>query len=113
MRFTEDLCVITGAASGIGRTVAQRFAAEGARVACMDIDAAAAEDTAAKVAAAGGSARAYACDVSDDDGVRQAFARIEAEFGEPISILHANAGIEGPIVPFWEVSAEEWDRVFA
>lgn len=110
MRFSDDLCVVTGAGSGIGRTVARRFAAEEARVACLDVDAEAASATTAEI---GGAARAYACDVSDDDAVQATFARIEADFGEHVSVLHANAGIEGPIAPFWEVSPEEWDRVFA
>jgi NAD(P)-dependent dehydrogenase (short-subunit alcohol dehydrogenase family) len=113
MRFSDDLCVVTGAGSGIGRTVAVRFAAERARVACLDIDVEAASATAAEIAATGGAARAYACDVGDGGAVEETFARIEADFGEPISVLHANAGIEGRIAPFWEVSAEEWDRVFA
>ena len=113
MRFSDDLCVVTGAGSGIGRTVAHRFAAEAARVACLDVDAEAAAATAAEIAAAGGGARAYACDVSDDDAVKQTLTRIEADFEEPISVMHANAGIEGRIVAFWELSSAEWDRVFA
>jgi NAD(P)-dependent dehydrogenase (short-subunit alcohol dehydrogenase family) len=113
MRFSGDLCVVTGAGSGIGRTVARRFAAEAARVACLDLDAEAALATAAAITHTGGAARAYACDVSDDDAVQETFARIEADFGEPPSVLHANAGIEGRIAPFWEVTSEEWDRVFA
>jgi NAD(P)-dependent dehydrogenase (short-subunit alcohol dehydrogenase family) len=113
MRFSDDVCVITGAGSGIGHTVARRFAAEGAKVACVDIDAEAAAATAAEIAAVGGDSRAYSCDVSENDDVREVFGRIEAEFGEPLSVLHANAGIEGPIAPFWEVSPEDWDRVFA
>jgi NAD(P)-dependent dehydrogenase (short-subunit alcohol dehydrogenase family) len=113
MRFSDDVCVVTGAGSGIGRAVARRFAAEGARVACVDLDGDAADAGAQEIAAAGGAARAYACDVSDDDAVQDALGRVETDFGEPLSILHANAGIEGPITPFWEVSAEDWDRVFA
>jgi NAD(P)-dependent dehydrogenase (short-subunit alcohol dehydrogenase family) len=113
MRFSDDVCAITGAGSGIGRTVARRFAAEGAKVACLDIDAEAAAATAAEITAAGGGARAYTCDVSDSHDVGASFGRMEADFGEPLSILHANAGIEGPITPFWEVSPEDWDRVFA
>jgi NAD(P)-dependent dehydrogenase (short-subunit alcohol dehydrogenase family) len=113
MRFSDDVCVVTGAGAGIGHAVARRFASEGAKVACVDLDAEAARASAEAISVAGGSARAYACDVSDSDAVADAFRRIEGDFGEPVSVLHANAGIEGPIVPFWEVSPEDWDRVFA
>ncbi len=113
MRFSDDVCVVTGAGSGIGRAVARRFAAEGARVACVDLDPDSADAGAQEIATAGGAARAYACDVGDNDAVQDALSRIETDFGEPLSILHANAGIEGPIIPFWEISPEDWDRVFA
>lgn len=112
MRFADDVCVVTGAGAGIGHTVAHRFAAEGASVACVDIDGDAAAHTAARIEADGGNARGYACDVSQSDEVQQAWERVENDFGEPISILFANAGVEGPIVPFWKVSAEDWDKVF-
>ena len=117
MRFSDDVCVVTGAGSGIGQAVARRFAAEGARVACVDIDEGAAAGTAEEIASAekiaitGGSARAYACDVSDNDAVADALGRIEADFGEPLSVLHANAGIEGPIIPFWEIGGGVGSRV--
>jgi NAD(P)-dependent dehydrogenase (short-subunit alcohol dehydrogenase family) len=113
MRFADDVCVVTGAGAGIGHTTASRFAAEGARVACVDIDGEAAAATAERIGSNGGEARAYTCDVSDDAGVAETFERVEAEFAEPISILFANAGVEGPIVPFGEISVEDWDRVFA
>jgi NAD(P)-dependent dehydrogenase (short-subunit alcohol dehydrogenase family) len=113
MRFVEDLCVVTGAGSGIGQAAARRFGAEGGAVACVDIDAEAAAGTATQIESAGGNAYAYACDVSDDHEVQETFGRIEKDLGQPVSILFANAGVEGPIVPFSEVSVQDWDRVFA
>lgn len=113
MRFSDDVCVVTGAGSGIGHTVARRFGAEGARVACVDIDATSAAATAEQITGSGGTARDYRCDVGDSGDVERTFAQIEADFNEPVSVLHANAGIEGRIVPFWELSADDWDRVFA
>jgi NAD(P)-dependent dehydrogenase (short-subunit alcohol dehydrogenase family) len=82
-------------------------------VACVDLDADSAAAAAQEIATAGGAARDYACDVGDNDAVEDALGRVEADFGEPLSVLHANAGIEGPIIPFWDVEAEDWDRVFA
>jgi NAD(P)-dependent dehydrogenase (short-subunit alcohol dehydrogenase family) len=79
----------------------------------LDLVADAAAATAAQIAKEGGKARSYRVDVAESTEVEPSFQRIEDEFGEPISILHANAGIEGPIAPFYEVSAEDWDRVFA
>jgi NAD(P)-dependent dehydrogenase (short-subunit alcohol dehydrogenase family) len=79
----------------------------------MDIDRAAAAATAAGIVADGGNARAYGCDVAEAPQVESAVSAIEADFDEPISILFANAGIEGPIVPFADISVEDWDRVFA
>jgi NAD(P)-dependent dehydrogenase (short-subunit alcohol dehydrogenase family) len=79
----------------------------------MDIDRDAAAATAAGIVAGGGNARAYGCDVADAPQVERAVDTLEADFEEPISILFANAGIEGPIVPFAEISVEDWDRVFA
>src|SRR5579864_2612400 len=113
MRFANDVCVVTGAGAGIGRTTASRFAAEGARVACVDIDGDAAAAAAEHITTEGGRARAYACDVGEPASIADTFASVEADFSEPISILFANAGVEGPIAPFDEVSIEDWDRVFA
>jgi NAD(P)-dependent dehydrogenase (short-subunit alcohol dehydrogenase family) len=113
MRFVEDLCVVTGAGSGIGQAAARRFAAEEGAVACVDIDGEAAAGTAMQIESAGGNAHAYRCDVSDDHGVEETFVRIEKDFGQPVSILFANAGVEGPIVPLAEISVQDWDRVFA
>jgi NAD(P)-dependent dehydrogenase (short-subunit alcohol dehydrogenase family) len=113
MRFADDVCVVTGAGAGIGHTVARRFAAEGGRVACVDIDGDAAAKTAAQIEADGGQAHGYACDVGQNDEVERSILNAERDFGEPISILFANAGVEGPIVPFWEISVDDWDRVFA
>ena len=91
-RFVDRVAVVTGGASGIGRATALRLAAEGARVAVVDRSSDGAEETVRLVAAAGGSARAFPCDVADSDSVRAAAAAVEAAFG-PVDVLANVAGV--------------------
>jgi NAD(P)-dependent dehydrogenase (short-subunit alcohol dehydrogenase family) len=85
----KETVIVTGGGSGIGRATAQRAAREGARVAVLDWDAGNAEATAATI---GDEARAYACDVGDDDGVRETVGRIQGELGRVAGVVTA-AGI--------------------
>ncbi len=86
--------LITGAASGIGRATALRFAAEGAAVACADLDGDGAEDTAARIAEAGGSSIALLLDVTVEQEVRDALTRTVSELGS-LDVLFNNAGVGG------------------
>jgi len=106
--LTDHVAVVTGAARGIGRGIAAVLAAEGARVVIADIDAAAAEQTAAEL---GSGAIAVATDVRSRSSVDALAAAALAAHGR-IDILAANAGIY-PSTALADIDDELWDRVMA
>jgi NAD(P)-dependent dehydrogenase (short-subunit alcohol dehydrogenase family) len=108
MKLRDKLCVVTGAAQGIGRAIAAEFAAEGARLAILDIDADGAESAAGDLRGRGVDARGYRCDVADRAGVVSAAGRVEADLGR-CDVLVNNAGIAlmGPSLDFPE---SDWRR---
>ena len=107
--FGDTLVSVTGAGSGIGRATALAFARDGADVVVSDIDEASVRATAAAVVAAGGTAYAYALDVSDADAVEAFAQRVCAEHGVPDVVVN-NAGI-GHAGSFLDTPADQWDRV--
>ena len=101
--------VVTGAAQGFGRAIAERFLLSGARVALWDVDA---EETARTAAELSGAGETFSrtVDVSDIAEVEAATAETARAFGG-IDILVANAGIAGPNHKTWEYPPEDWRRV--
>jgi NAD(P)-dependent dehydrogenase (short-subunit alcohol dehydrogenase family) len=106
--------IITGSASGVGRTSALRFAEEGARVLCADIDADQAQETVRLIEAAGGTAAAIRADVSKEDDVIAAVAACVQHFGS-LDIIFNNVGIPTPRLgmKFEEHSVEDYQRLTA
>ena len=90
--LSEKVAVVTGGGSGIGRAISTVFGAQGAHVVVVDLDAAAAKETAEAISGAGGTAVAASCDVSDARAVRVTFDAIVARTHR-IDILINNAGI--------------------
>lgn len=105
-RLNNKIAVITGAGSGMGRAMAQMFAAEGARVVCADISGNQ-DEVAAQI---GNGAIAVHADVADETQVQAMIAAAEDRFGR-LDILVNNAGFGGGMMPLHEQTTENWDRV--
>jgi 3-oxoacyl-[acyl-carrier protein] reductase len=90
-RFAGHVCVVTGAARGIGLAIAERLGREGGKVAALDVSARRLGPAVAELKTKGVEARGYAVDVSDRTAVRAEFERIERDFGAPIRVLVNNA----------------------
>lgn len=110
-RLLGKTAFITGAASGIGRASAVRFAEEGAAVAIADIDERAGTALEDSIRASGGRSRFVRTDVTEEASVRQAIDTCVAEFG-PIDVCYSNAGgsssRDGSVT---EIDIDEWFRV--
>jgi NAD(P)-dependent dehydrogenase (short-subunit alcohol dehydrogenase family) len=105
-RLDGKNAVITGAGSGIGLATARRFAAEGARVMCVDLDVQAGEKAAAEV-----DGIFVPADVADEAQVREVFARAVAEYGR-VHVAFNNAGISPPDDDsILDTGLDAWDRV--
>ncbi len=105
-----SIALVTGAGSGMGKATAEILAAEGAHVAVTDYDAASAQAVADGILAAGGSAQAWAFDVSDKDRIKAVVAEVAGRFGG-LDIVINNAGISA----FCPIDDEDhydliWDR---
>lgn len=110
-RLDGRVAAVTGAGSGIGRSIALLFARQGARVAALDVDEEAAAGVAAEITGAGGDADAFACDVSIADQVEAGFAGIHQRFGG-LQVLVNNAGI-AHVGKVTDTDEQDFDRLYA
>ncbi len=104
------VAVVTGAASGIGLGLAERFAAEGMHVVMADVEEPALSKAAAELAGAGASVLPVATDVSDRAAVDALRDAALSAFGA-VHVVCNNAGVGGPHGPLWECPPAEWDWV--
>jgi 3-oxoacyl-[acyl-carrier protein] reductase len=108
MRLKEKIAIVTGAGGGFGEGIAQRFAAEGARVAIVDLRADAAERVASEI---GAQAMAITADVGSGSDVARVIEKTIGRFGIP-DILVNNAGVTHKNGPILDVTEDMFDRIF-
>ncbi|MCS7222936.1 MAG: SDR family oxidoreductase [Armatimonadetes bacterium] len=109
--LNDKVALVTGAARGIGRAVAKAFSAEGAFVFLVDRDADSVKATAGEMKACGWQVVGLACDISDEEQVRELFEQV-CQIRSPVHILVNNAGVQ-TLEPLLEKKVETWDRTIA
>lgn len=112
MRLENKVAVVTGAASGMGRAIALRYALEGAKVVVSDLKLAAAAEVVSQIEASGGKALALVVNVALEGDVQRLIDSTLEAYGS-LDILVNNAGIMDDFMPAAEVSDELWEQVMA
>jgi NAD(P)-dependent dehydrogenase (short-subunit alcohol dehydrogenase family) len=108
----DRVCVVTGAARGIGLAIAERFGSEGGRLACLDVSGRRLDPSVDALKDKGFEAKGFALDVSKRDGVHATFAGIADHFGNPIAVLVNNA-VWARFLPLEEIDVETSERMFS
>ncbi len=109
MRLRDRIAIVTGASSGIGKAIAEVFAAEGATVVAASPANHTSEPVVRGIVERGGAARFVACDISSEPDVDHLFFEVLDRFGS-VDVLVNNAGVNFA-KPFEQTEVEEWDRV--
>ncbi len=112
MKLSNETALITGAGSGIGRAIAMRFAAEGARIVVAELNETSGNETANLIKAQGGEAMAVTTDVSNSASVTQLFHAVDAQ-GWGTDILVNNAGQGGTLTPMHQLTDDAWQAMLA
>lgn len=111
MRLKDKVAIVTGAASGFGDGIAERFTAEGAKVVCADLNGEGAQDVAARLNDAGGTAISVRADVTVSDEVKAMVETALKTYGG-LDIMVNNAGMPQTNQPMLDVDEETFDRIF-
>ncbi|MDP3819861.1 MAG: 3-hydroxybutyrate dehydrogenase [Burkholderiales bacterium] len=111
MKLKDKVCIVTGAASGIGKEIALTYAREGGKVVIADMNKPAAQATADEINQAGGTAMAVAMDVTSEEQVNAAVAEVVAAYGG-VDVLVSNAGIQ-IVHPVEDFPYAEWKKMLA
>ena len=107
--LSDQVALVTGGSQGLGRAIAEALAANGATVALVARSADKLAEVAAGIAAAGGKAEAFPCDVTKPESIQQVVEAVVEKFGR-LDILINNAGVtRDTLLP--RMSDEEWDTV--
>ncbi|MFF2754749.1 SDR family oxidoreductase [Psychrobacillus sp. NPDC058041] len=112
MRLEGKVAIVTGAASGMGKAIAEGYAQEGAKVVVSDMNLEGATAVAEAIKASGGEAIALQTNVTSEDEVKSLFDETLKTFGK-LDILVNNAGIMDGMEPVGDISDERWERVFS
>ena len=111
MKLKNKVCIVTGAASGIGKEIALTYAREGGKVVIADINLQSAQAVADSIVAAGGVAMAVAMDVTSEEQVNAAVAEVVAFYGG-VDVLVSNAGIQ-IVHPIEQFPFADWKKMLA
>ena len=111
MKLKDKVCIVTGAASGIGREIALTYAREGGKVVIADLNQEAAQAVASEIGKSGGTAMAVAMDVTSEEQVNAAVAEVVAAYGG-VDVLVSNAGIQ-IVHPVEEYPFADWKKMLA